>query len=125
MAGDDERAREWAAADKTVADGVPLAVSEADTPRPETTDAHRLTPALFANAVELADRDGYARGFKHGDDAGYKRGLADGEAKVRAYDWAAGVEDALAGVRVYLLSEGIMHGEAFTAKAMPFIKRTG
>jgi hypothetical protein len=71
MAEDDERAREWAAAaaaenEKTVADGVPIPVVDPKTPPVEVTGRHRLTPAQFANAVELTDRDGYARGFAAG-----------------------------------------------------------
>jgi hypothetical protein len=71
MAGDDASADvdpdEFPAESaRTVAcDPVPEAI-DSDTARVEHTGRHRLTPAQFATGVELADRDGYQRGFAAG-----------------------------------------------------------
>jgi hypothetical protein len=82
MAEDDERQREWdRAADeaKTTLDAVPLPVAdEAKTPRPEHTGKHTLTPAQFASAIDLTDRDAFARGVEHG------RALAKADAEAGA-----------------------------------------
>jgi len=86
MADDDERASEWdkAAEDaKTTLDGVPLPIADATTPRPETTGRHRLTPAQFASGVELAERDGYQRGFEHGQAAARAQAEADAVTELR------------------------------------------
>jgi hypothetical protein len=99
-------------------DAVPI---EADTPRPEVTGRHNtLTPAQFASAIDLTDRDAYARG----DAAGYARGLVEGRADVKQDDWLAGVEDAMSALRMYLFSEGIVHVDEFAAKVQAFIKRS-
>ncbi|MES2339261.1 MAG: hypothetical protein V4537_14300 [Pseudomonadota bacterium] len=67
---DDERAREWQAAadaaEDTVADGVPIPVDADKTPTLEASGRLRMTPAAFASAVDLADRDAYVRGLSHG-----------------------------------------------------------
>jgi len=64
---DEARAAEWASADRTVADGVPTPVEADRTPRPEVTGRHNtLTPAAFASAIDLTDRDAFARGVEHG-----------------------------------------------------------
>lgn len=71
MADEDEakaRAAEWAAAQEAKTeqvDGVPELV-EVFTPRPEHTGRHRMTPAMFASGIELAERDGFERGLKIG-----------------------------------------------------------
>jgi hypothetical protein len=68
---DDDPFKEWDAENaNTVATGAPLdAVPEpidADTPRPEHTGNHRISQVEFATAVDLVDRDAFARGFEHG-----------------------------------------------------------
>ncbi len=84
---DDEQTRvdEWADAEATaVADAgaVPVLI-ETDTPRPENTGRHRLTPAQFASGVELAERDGYQRGFEHGQAAARAAAAADTVTELR------------------------------------------
>jgi hypothetical protein len=74
--------KEWDA-DATVADGVPLPVVESKTPRPDTTGRHRLTPAQFASGLELAERDGYQRGFEHGQQAARAQAEADAVTELR------------------------------------------
>lgn len=121
------REQEWSQPDNatTTTDGaVPIAIAEPTTPRPDTTGRHRLTPAQFAGAVENAENDGYRRGFEHGEAKGYARGLAEGRADVKQDDWLAGVEDALAALRLYLFSEGIEHVEEFSARVQKHIKRS-
>jgi hypothetical protein len=64
---------------KTTLDGIPLPVAdEAKTPRPEHTGKHTLTPAQFASAIDLTDRDAFARGVEHG------RALAKADAEAAA-----------------------------------------
>lgn len=134
---DDDPAADWANAKATeiapppadiLAEAIPEAVDEAvtgivepKTPRPEHTGRHRMTPAMFASAVDLADRDAYARG----EAAGYRRGLADGRAQVSAEDWEDGVECALRGMRLWMATNGIVNVDAMTTAARPFIKRGG
>jgi len=130
---DEDRVREWNQARATevappveeiLADAIPEAV-ETNTPRPDVTGRHNtLTPAEFASAIDLTDRDAFARGVAHGDAAGYARGIADGRADVQSGDWAGGVEDALAALRVYLFSEGIVHVEDFSDKVRQRVKRS-
>ena len=74
---DDDPAADWAKDERTVADGVPVPI-EPTTPPVENTGRHRLTPAQFASGVELAERDGYARGLEHGR----AKGRAEAEADV-------------------------------------------
>jgi hypothetical protein len=62
----------------------PEAVPEPVTPRPETTGRHSLTPAQFATAVDLTDRDAFARGVAHGRAQGKAEALADNVLEVRA-----------------------------------------
>lgn len=88
---DDDPAADWAEAKATIADGgitpLPEAVPlEVNTPRPDT-DAHRVSQVEFATAVELVDRDAYARGVAHG------RAAAKAEAEEAAMTLLRGVRE--------------------------------
>ena len=49
-----------------VCEAIPEAV-EPSTPRPDVTGRHNtLTPAQFASAIDLTDRDAFTRGVMHG-----------------------------------------------------------
>jgi hypothetical protein len=86
MGEDDDRVDDWTTTPETVPDGVPVPIPpDADkTPPVDHSGRLRLTPAAFANAVDLADRDAYDRGVQHGKIAGRRLGREDALEAVRA-----------------------------------------
>lgn len=71
-----EAVEEAAAEFPMAPEAVPLPVDQ-KTPQVETTGRHRMTPHQFATAVDLADRDAYARGLEHGIARGRADAMAD------------------------------------------------
>ncbi len=130
---DDDPAQDWAQAQRTevappvdeiLADAIPEAV-EPTTPRPDVTGRHNtLTPAQFASAIDLTDRDAFTRGVAHGDAVGYARGFSDGD----AYGYARNVsetdaaEAVFAALRLALFTGGVEHGANFAEHVRTLIK---
>jgi hypothetical protein len=101
-------------------DEAPTGIVEPNTPRPDVTGRHStLTPAQFATAIDLTDRDAFARGVEHG------RILE--RADVKTEDWEDGRDAALRALHVYLMASGFAadYSAAFVEAVRPFVKRGG